>query len=94
MADKNISYVPPTHGKRVDDKKIEEGEECKYNNSFIKLVSFEFSHQGQNLKKKIVTSIKRSKRQIFFFKWAKLYSNIEKWDYLFKSDFQTFQMML
>ena len=52
MADKNISYVPPTHGKRVDDKKIEEGEECKYNNSFIKLVSFEFSHQGQNLKKK------------------------------------------
>ena len=68
MADKNISYVPPTHGKRVDDKKIEEGEECKYNNSFIKLVSFEFSHQGQNLKKKIVTSIKRSKRQIFFFK--------------------------
>ena len=67
MADKNISYVPPTHGKRVDDKKIEEGEECKYNNSFIKLVSFEFSHQGQN-QKKIVTSIKRSKRQIFFFK--------------------------
>ena len=68
MADKNISYVPPTHGKRVDDKKIEEGEECKYNNSFIKLVSFEFSHQGHNLKKKIYTSIKRSKRQIFFFK--------------------------
>ena len=68
MADKNISYVPPTHGKRVDDKKIEEGEECKYNNSFIKLVSFEFSNQGHNLKKKIVTSIKRSKRQILFFK--------------------------
>ena len=47
MADKNISYVPPTHGKRVDDKKIEEGEECKYNNSFIKLVSFEFSSEQQ-----------------------------------------------
>ena len=55
MADKNISYVPPTHGKRVDDKKIEEGEECK------------FSHQGHNLKKKKKLSLQSKGLSVKYF---------------------------